>query len=76
MSDIYKIETYSETCAQIILESIERSGGRAVIRGWAVLTNHEFTASQAQHILSLVSRTSDDISADDFVAWLEIKLAA
>ncbi len=76
MSDIYKIETYSEACVQIILESIERADGRAIVRGWAILTDHEFTASQTQHILPLVSRTSDDISPDDLAAWLDIRLAA
>jgi len=77
MSDIYKIETYSKTCAQIIAECIQRADGNALIRGWAVLTDHEFNHSQAQHVLPLVSRTSDEISDDDIGEWNNlIQLAA
>lgn len=77
MSDLYKIETYSESCAQKIASYILAMGGRCVVQGWAVITNYCFSSQHSVHLLPIVSHISADLSDSDMRCWTHrIQMAA
>lgn len=70
MSDLYKIETYSESCAQKIASYILAMGGKCVVQGWAVITDHCFSSRHTVHLVPIVSRISADLSECDLNCWM------
>ncbi|PWI35359.1 hypothetical protein DI392_03605 [Vibrio albus] len=76
MSNIYKIETFCESHVTRIADSINKSGGNCIIRGWAVLTDHVFNAQEAKTLFPMVSRTTDDLTEDDIYVWMKSARAA
>ena len=70
MNNIYKIETFCESYVTRIAECILKAGGRCIIRGWAILTDHIFSLQETQKLFSLVSKTTDDLTDDDIRVWL------
>ena len=66
---LYKIETSSELAARSVAKHIEQFGGRVIRRGWALLTDHQFTSAQLDQVWRYVSRTTDLISEDDEAVW-------
>ena len=72
MNDIYKIETFCDAYVTRIAEYINKSGGRCIVRGWAILTDHIFSLQETQKLFFLVSKTTDDITDDDIRAWLNV----
>jgi hypothetical protein len=69
MNDLYKIETYSESCAQKIASFIMAMGGKCVVQGWAVITDHCFSSAHSVHLVPIVSRISADLSDSDLHCW-------
>lgn len=69
MNDIYKIETYCDTCVKQIAESIRAAGGQCIVRGWAIITNYNFNMQQTSQLLHFVSGITDDLSDDDKNIW-------
>ena len=69
MNNIYKIEAYCEASIKQLADFIEKSGGRFVIRGWAVITDHVFTETETNQALHLVARISDHLTDDDLYYW-------
>ncbi|WED22315.1 hypothetical protein L3Q72_02615 [Vibrio sp. JC009] len=77
MNGIYKIETYSESCADKISGYILKMGGRCVVQGWAVITDHCFSSQNSLSLLPDISRISDDVSESDLHNWnLALQIAA
>lgn len=76
MSKLYKIETYCENGVKQMADIIIQSGGKCVIRGWAVVTDHVFTQTQTNQVLSLVARITDELTDDDHYSWLEVNRQA
>ncbi len=72
MSSLYKIETYCEEAVKQIADCIEKSGGKCVTLGWALITDHIFTVQQTDAIMHLVSRTTDQLSEGDLNSWLKL----
>ena len=69
MNDIYKIETYSDSCASKIANYINNNGGDCVVQGWSVITDYLFNSEQSLHLLPIISCISDDVSEHDFYCW-------
>ncbi|WP_375752746.1 hypothetical protein [Vibrio sp. HN007] len=69
MSDIYKIETYSESCAGQIAGYINNNGGACVVLGWSIVTDYVFNSQQSLELLPSISCISDDVSEHDIYCW-------
>ena len=77
MSNIYKIETFCESYATRIADCICEAGDHSVVRGWAILTDHIFSAQETQKLFALVSRTTDVLTDDDIRVWMNsVNIAA
>ncbi|HDZ9126384.1 TPA: hypothetical protein RUY84_002834 [Vibrio cholerae] len=66
MAALYKIESYSDEAARQIGGFITEHGGRCVVAGFAVITDHLFQHCDAFQVLPLVARTSDQLSEWDY----------
>lgn len=69
MNSLYKIETFCESSVKQLADSITKSGGQCVIRGWAVISDHVFSESQSDTVFHLVARITDVLTDDDIYFW-------
>ncbi|WED22313.1 hypothetical protein L3Q72_02605 [Vibrio sp. JC009] len=70
MNDIYKIETYSDSCANEVSDFIVNMGGQCVVQGWAVITDYTFNSPACTQLLSVISSISDNVSDTDMQHWV------
>ncbi|HFQ5437490.1 TPA: hypothetical protein ACGVBW_003232 [Vibrio vulnificus] len=69
MAELYKIESCSEDAARNIGRCIFGNGGRCVVAGNAVITDHQFSMSDVDALFPLIARTSDNLSTWDYQAF-------
>ncbi|WED23060.1 hypothetical protein L3Q72_06615 [Vibrio sp. JC009] len=69
MTGLYKIETPCEISAESVAKHIRQFGGKVIRRGFALLTDHQFTATQVAMVWQFISYPTSDVSEDDISAW-------
>ncbi|MCG9651463.1 hypothetical protein [Vibrio vulnificus] len=65
MPELYKIESCDEEAARKIGCCILGNGGRCVVAGNAVITDHSFSESDVDALFPLIARTSDNVTMWD-----------
>jgi hypothetical protein len=76
MSNIYKIETYCESSNQQLADFIAKSGGKCIVRGWAVITDYVFNEAETKKAIHLVARITDSLTDDDHYSWSQLSKKA
>lgn len=66
MAELYKIESCDEEAARNIGRCILGNGGRCVVAGNAVITDHSFSLNDVDVLFPLIARTSDNITTWDY----------
>ncbi|WP_187985122.1 hypothetical protein [Vibrio metschnikovii] len=66
MSTLYKIESLEDEAAKNIAMVINKNGGRCVVAGRAVITDHCFVVDEVNEVIPLIAKTCDQISEWDY----------
>lgn len=71
--NVYKIECFTDTGVNVVSEVIKNAGGKCVVEGLAIVTDHAFSESELNEVRHCVGNTSSDITQTDVCEFMKVK---